>query len=215
MALFDPINQGKLIKTSVFKKIFHPVRLGWEDLLAIESIFKENFKDYTIEADGVGYDSSEELLADLSRRRLNYFMQPKKLVRKLAFRTGEPYYFKVEMLKQITIFDSKINEIETVETTVEIQKKLQDRLLSIMKMLQRRKLERKTCIKLAFKIVFPLFILLMLFVNLVLTKNHIKFNPVFTAFLILFIIIYLLSRTDYDKPVLTIKDEWFEQQVHA
>ena len=107
------------------EKRFPPARIFWEDVIAIETVFREQFEEYTIEADDVEYVSSDELID----KHDSPFIR-KIRIKKLIFSSSEPYQFKIQMFKEATLFSSKIDDERSRETVDQLKNILQKRVIS-------------------------------------------------------------------------------------
>jgi hypothetical protein len=222
MALFDRITQpGSVIRPigalgtlksitreaksgCVVEKKSRPVRIFWDDVLAIESIFKENFDDYIIVADKIEYGSSDELLISLSKRTLYYLFQRKNRARKLTFISDEPYCFRLEMSRDKTTFFSKIDDGKFLTITEQIKNKLQSKVLP-------------DTFYNTFFAQKGIHICLLIFLLLLLIINHKAFKYFELAIIIVngFMLMCTILGRAYQKPVLTIKREMFRRYLHA
>jgi len=90
---------------SFIEEKFPPVRIFWEDALALKEVFKEQFEGCNIVADDEKYDSLDKLL-----EKYDAPFTMKIRIKKLIFKSIEPYFFKLEMLKDRTTFSSAVDD---------------------------------------------------------------------------------------------------------
>jgi hypothetical protein len=176
------------INKTLIERKFQPVRIDWEDFIAIENILKENFENYTIEADDIEYSSSDELREDYD----DIPIIRKIRIKNLVFRSSNPEFFAVEMSRNQTVFHSKIENDKII--------KIEELIENI---LQKRVLHDSFFNKPLFQKISP-FILGIFFISIIIFRNDDNLILLFSFACFLVAILMYCGGNQYYKPILTI-----------